>query len=581
MQKITAKKLRFRNFMSFGQQWHEIDFENSVSTFISGENLDNNGKNGCGKTSILNALAYAIYNKPFDNITLPRLINTTNAAKNTLMEVEYTFTKGNEEYIIYRKRGESHGVILTRDGEDITPDSINETDILIEQIYGRSFDLFTRVVVFAGNTTPFLSLPISSQRNHIEELFNISVLSEKAVKLKKIIQTTESDIRVEEAILKEKKSALNIKHQRLANTEQKVVDWEKNTTIKLEKLKEQLKAVDGIDFSEEQRLFELKNSLNQEVYQLNSTISSNKRALLRTEEEIEKLLKQQEHLENDKCPFCLQNMADANQKIKIIEERLLILETEASSAETITVSSLAKLQTINLELTDINSKMTCVDLPELLETQRNFATLQIQFKELEFAENPYFETFEQLETECLEVIDYSRLDELKSNLEHQQFLLKLLTDKNSFIRRRIISKTIPFLNLQMNTYSVQLGLPHIIEFKDDMSCTVSEYGRELDFGNLSMGEKKRVNLAMSLAFRDVMHHLHAKDALLFVDEIDASLDTIGVEAVIKLLNQKTKDDQLSTWVIMHRDSVEDKFDRNLIVRKKGGFSELVWSKEHF
>ena len=121
-----------------------------------------------------------------------------------------------------------------------------------------------------------------------------------------------------------------------------------------------------------------------------------------------------------------------------------------------------------------------------------------------------------------------------------------------------------------------LGLPHVVQFKDDMSCVVSQFGRELDFGNLSSGQKKRVNLAMSLAFRDVLHHLHSKVNLLFVDEIDASLCPLGVENVIKLLKQKTKDDNLSTWVVMHRQEARNKFDKDLIVHLRSGFSELEY-----
>jgi DNA repair exonuclease SbcCD ATPase subunit len=172
-------------------------------------------------------------------------------------------------------------------------------------------------------------------------------------------------------------------------------------------------------------------------------------------------------------------------------------------------------------------------------------------------------------------VTYDVLDELKKEQEHQQFLLKLLTDKNSFIRRRIINRTIPFLNARLIHYTKQLGLPHVVKFDDDMSCTVSEFGRELDFGNLSSGEKKRVNLSLSLAFRDVLHHLHSKVNCLFIDEIDASLDGAGVEAVFKLLKQKTRDDGLGLWIISHRPEAIGRFDRQIIVRKQNGFSSIV------
>jgi DNA repair exonuclease SbcCD ATPase subunit len=579
MQKITALKIRWKNFLSYGNIWHEIIFENGVSTFITGENLDTNSRNGCGKTGILNAIVYAIYDKPFDNIGLPRLINSTNAAKNTLMEVEYTFAKGEDIYVIHRKRGESHGVTLFENGLDITPDSVNETDALIERIYGRSYDLFTRVVVFAGNTTPFLELPVSLQRAHIEELFNITVLSEKAVKLKKVIQNTESDIKVEEALLKERETTLKLRKAKLSEFEQKVITWEEQTASKLVDYRAQLASVEGIDFTQEREWFEKRSDLNKRIAQMNNSKASLLRTKARQEKEINQLLAQQEHLQNDKCPFCLQNMADAPSKIIEIENKLLELATDFDKTESDLEQIEVQLSTAQQELDEVVKNITYDNLPALLNTLENVTSLQMKVKELEHAFNPYFETFEQLEAETLEAIDYSRLDELKSESEHNHFLLKLLIDKNSFIRRRIISRTIPFLNLQMNNYSRALGLPHVIEFKDDMTCSVSQYSQERDFGNLSSGEKKRVNLSMSLAFRDVMHHLHAKDSLLFVDEIDASLDTIGVEDVVNLLKRKTKEDNLSTWVIMHRDGIENKFDRNLTIRKHLGFSEMIWNNE--
>jgi DNA repair exonuclease SbcCD ATPase subunit len=124
-------------------------------------------------------------------------------------------------------------------------------------------------------------------------------------------------------------------------------------------------------------------------------------------------------------------------------------------------------------------------------------------------------------------------------------------------------------------YTKETGLPHVVKFDDDMSCTVSEYGRELDFGNLSGGEKKRVNLSLSLAFRDVLHHLHARVNCLFIDEIDGSLDGSGVENIFKLLKQKTRDEGLGLWIISHRPEAVGRFDRSIIIRKEHGFSRIL------
>jgi DNA repair exonuclease SbcCD ATPase subunit len=235
-----------------------------------------------------------------------------------------------------------------------------------------------------------------------------------------------------------------------------------------------------------------------------------------------------------------------------------------------------EIKDLSTQLEEVVSQIRYTDLPSLLKTKNNLDNIKHRIKELENADNPHFEALEVLESEKIEVVDYTKLDDLKLSKEHQSFLLKLLTDKNSFIRRRIINKTIPFLNSRLNYYTSELGLNHIVNFDDDMSCSVLEFNRELDFGNLSGGEKKRVNLAMSLAFRDILHHLHARINILLVDEIDASLCSHGVDSVIRVLKKKTTDENLSSWIIMHRQEAQQRFDRDLIVRKEGGFSSLFY-----
>jgi DNA repair exonuclease SbcCD ATPase subunit len=155
------------------------------------------------------------------------------------------------------------------------------------------------------------------------------------------------------------------------------------------------------------------------------------------------------------------------------------------------------------------------------------------------------------------------------------FLLKLLTSKDSFLRRRIISRTIPFLNTRINHYTSQLGLPHVVKFDADLSCTVSEFGRDLDFGNLSAGEKKRVNTGMALAFRDVLHHLHAKSNLLLIDELDGALDSSGIDAIVRILKEKSRDEALGIYVISHHPQIQGRLDRTLIIQKEHGFSTIV------
>ena len=201
--------------------------------------------------------------------------------------------------------------------------------------------------------------------------------------------------------------------------------------------------------------------------------------------------------------------------------------------------------------------------------------LRKKVQDLMVAINPHTEAYDKLAAEGCDNVDTTKADKLRRRLDHQQFLLKLLTDKNSFLRRRIINKTIPFLNARLNFYTNALGLPHVVKFDADMSCAVAEFGRELDFGNLSAGEKKRVNTAMALAFRDVLHHLHAKTNLLIIDELDGALDIQGIDSIIKILKEKSREEEMSVFIISHHPAIQGRLDRDLRIVKENGFSSVV------
>jgi DNA repair exonuclease SbcCD ATPase subunit len=131
------------------------------------------------------------------------------------------------------------------------------------------------------------------------------------------------------------------------------------------------------------------------------------------------------------------------------------------------------------------------------------------------------------------------------------------------------------LNGRLNHYTQTLGLPHVVKFDADMSCTVAEFGRELDFGNLSAGEKKRVNTALMFAFRDVLHHMHARVNLMLIDELDGALDQNGIDSIVRVLKEKAREEDMSIFVISHHPAISGRLDRNMIIRKANGFSSIV------
>lgn len=573
---LIFKTISIRNMLSFGNVESIIDLDGQGTVEVTGQNLDKGGSNGAGKTTIINALCYALYNKPFDNISLQRLINSTNATKNTQMEVRLIFEKDGIEYDIYRARGEEYRIEVRRDGEDITPGKgVYETDDMILDIIGISYELFTKTIIFSGNSPAFLELPINNQRLQIEELFKITMLSDKAKLLKEKIKSTEADIKIAEAVVKQQEVAIELHKKHVREAAGRVERWEETRLEEIADINVTLAKIAEVDFEGEQSLHDEKNQLSQRGAYLAAKLLPARKDRSILTADVSRLMKEQEHLEEAKCPYCTQAFADAPSKligiIAALEEKgARLLEVEDTVAELETEEDARKDR-----LGEVNKLIKHTDLNELIDARTNSTMLRKKAEDLAIANNPHTEAYEKLIAEGCDNVDTSKVDKLRRRVDHQQFLLKLLTDKNSFLRRRIINKSIPFLNARLNFYTNALGLPHVVKFDADMSCTVAEFGRELDFGNLSAGEKKRVNTSMALAFRDVLHHLHAKTNLLMIDELDGALDVQGIDLIVKVLKEKSRAEDMSVFIISHHPSIQGRLDRDLRIVKENGFSSVV------
>lgn len=571
---LIFKKIEIRNFLSFGNNTQELNLEFDGTTLVMGENLDAGGANGVGKTTIINAISYALFNKPVSNISKERLINKTNNTKNTQMEIRLSFSKDDIDYEVYRGRGETYTIQLFEDGEDVTPDSVAAVDKKILEVIGFSYDLFCRVVVFSGNDVPFLDMPISIQRTLIEELFNITILSEKAIKLREFIKQTEMDVQTQTALIHAQEKAKDAHEKRIVDAKNRMDKWDGERLENLEVAKNELSALDNIDFDIEEALHVSINEMYQVITKLKTQKATTTKDIERKEKRLKEIENDITHLMDAKCPYCLQKYDSSDKKIEELAEEI---EGVQATHEELTM----RLNSLNIELNDIEEQwvlakesITYSSLQETAKAKASSLIIKTKIQELESGINPHIDAYDAAVNEAIEVVDIDNLDDLKKTLEHQQFLLKLLTDKNSFVRRKIINKTIPFLNGRINSYTSDLGLPHIVKFDADMSCTVSEFGRELDFGNLSGGEKKRVNLALSLAFRDVFHHLHSKINALFMDEVDHSLDGAGIDSIIKVIKNKSRNENIGIWVIMHRLEALGRFDSELKIVKHNGFSHF-------
>ena len=174
---------------------------------------------------------------------------------------------------------------------------------------------------------------------------------------------------------------------------------------------------------------------------------------------------------------------------------------------------------------------------------------------------------------ALEEIDYDEMNRLTNLVEHQDFLHKLLTSKDSFVRKRIIDQNLSYLNQRLSYYLDKIGLPHTVVFLNDLTVNITELGRELDFDNLSRGERNRLILSLSWAFRDVYESLYQPINLLFIDEVvDSGMDASGVDNALGILKKMSRDRNKSVWLVSHKDELSSRVNNVLTVTKENGFT---------
>jgi DNA repair exonuclease SbcCD ATPase subunit len=623
---ITFTKIRFKNFLSYGNIWTEVALDVEGTTLLIGENLDTGGSSGAGKSTLINAIAYCLYDKIPSKVSKDRLINRTNDKKNTRMEIQLFFTKGVDEYEVHRWRGSETGVKMLLNGADVTPASVNRGEdsfnAKVEDVVGFSYNLFTQIILFNGNSEMFLDLSVGAQRQLIEELFKTTLLTKKANALKKESSETDKSISMQKLLIQQQEKQRELKIKHVNDAKARVDSWSQQYVIRVTNLEAEIERLSKIDYDGEAEVLTSLSDMQNKIVSLQGKIREIQVVKSAKDREkfpklaqitifnndIKKLVSEKQkteselvHLREAKCPYCLQKFEDAQAKISELEQRSQELDVEISlvqekfddlveenkqfelqkseEIEKIKVDEANYSQQFtveSLELKSITENLSFKTLSELHASKSQLTAKQDQMVALLNEQNPHVDAWVNLSQEEDVKVDTETLDKLITYYEHQQFLVKLLTDKNSFIRKNILSKTIPFLNKRIAYYTEKLNLPHVVVFQPDMSCEISEIGRELDHGNLSNGEKKRLNLSLCLSFRDVLTYLHSKVNVLFTDEIDGgSISGPDADALVSMIKSKAWDDVISIYVISHRPEFDGRCDRNLVIRKDGGFSTLI------
>ena len=579
---LVIKDLTIKNFMSVGNITQAVKFDNDL-TLVLGENLDlgaNGSRNGTGKTTIVNALSYALYGNALTKIKLGNLINKTNE-KGMLVSVD--FIKNNTEYRI--ERGRKPNVLklfvggVEMEDNDAQGDS-RETQKAIEDILGLSHEMFKHVVALNTHTEPFLNMKVSDQRDIIEELLGITILSEKASALKELIKESKDEIKQENfKITAIKESNKRIETQ-LSSLEQKSKLWDKAQLDDIASINSAIEELSKIDIDTElQKHKELEQYTadSKAVADLTHAIAVNESSIISNDSIIEKTNAEVKLLNEHKCYACGQKVHDDKQK-EIIASKNEIIKEATNNNEALNESVASNSNALSEITLGDKPVVFYKSLEEALNHKHTLETLSTQLETRATEDNPYKEQITSIREETLQEINYDIINETTRELEHEQFLLKLLTDKDSFVRKQIISQNLTFLNSKLTYYINTIGLRHMIEFKDDLSVEITDLGKDFDFDNLSRGEKNRVILSLSWAFRDVWENLYNPINLLFVDEvIDSGMDDAGVENSLTILKTMTREQNKSVWLISHKNELISRVNNVMHVVKENGFTNF--SKE--
>jgi DNA repair exonuclease SbcCD ATPase subunit len=579
---IKIKDLTVKNFMSVGNQTQAVDFDKQQLTLVLGENLDQGGddagsRNGTGKTTIINALSYALYGQALTNIKRNNLINKTNSKG---MLVTLHFEKDNIDYRV--ERGRSPNIMKfylnneEQELDDLSQGDSRKTQEFINKLLGMSHEMFKHIVALNTYSEPFLALRTNDQRAIIEQLLGITILSEKAANLKDQMKITKDAITEEEARLRAVQSSNEKIQSTIESLQSTQRAWIAKNQQDVNKLATGIDELEHLDIDAELEAHEKLQSWNEHnsaILALKKELSTLEPALQRAEKSVEKATKDITNLEDATCYTCGQELhADKKAELEARKEKELDEAIDYRSEISKKVDEVTKgLEDIG----EINGKPTTFyeTAKEAYEHRQNVDSLKQALTAKQTETDPYQTQINELENTAMQEVNWETINSLNSFKDHQDFLLKLLTNKDSFIRKKIIDQNLAYLNNRLTYYLDKLGLPHQVTFQNDLAVEIQQLGQDLDFDNLSRGERNRLILGMSFAFRDVWESLYQNINLLFIDElIDSGMDSAGVENSLAVIKKMGRERNKNVFLISHKDELIGRVNHLMKVIKENGFT---------
>jgi DNA repair exonuclease SbcCD ATPase subunit len=296
-------------------------------------------------------------------------------------------------------------------------------------------------------------------------------------------------------------------------------------------------------------------------------------ALQRANKSVEKLKKDIADLEDATCYACGQTLHE-DKKAEIEETKTKELDDSLQYLNEIKTKLEEVVKGLE-DIGDINGKPKTFyeTAKEAYEHRQNVDSLKTALANKDSEEDPYEAQIQELRNTAIQEVSWDTINTLTNFKEHQEFLLKLLTNKDSFIRKKIIDQNLAYLNNRLTYYLDKLGLPHQVVFLNDLAVQITQLGQDLDFDNLSRGERNRLILGMSFAFRDVWESLYQNINLLFIDElIDSGMDASGVENSLAVIKKMGRERSKNVFLISHKDELVGRVNHVMKVIKENGFT---------
>tara|TARA_R100001460_G_scaffold11507_3_gene26878 strand:- start:163 stop:1872 length:1710 start_codon:yes stop_codon:yes gene_type:complete len=568
---ILFEKIRWKNFLSTGNQFTEIDLQNASTTLIV-------GSNGAGKSTVLDALTFALFGKPFRKINKPQLPNTTNE-RDCVVEVDFSISGTNWKV----RRGIKPNIFEIHRNDNLLDQASAAKDQqtwLEQNVLKMNYKSFTQIVILGSSTfVPFMQLTAANRREVIEDLLDIKIFSSMNTIIKDKIRQTRESIKVldlKKENLNEKVEMQNNFIEQLENEgKKKIENNKKKITDLLQEANLYTKEISDLD--------EVVGALTSQQTGLNgATDKLRKLGNLKGKisQKVSTITKEHKFFtENTVCPTCTQSIEegfrinkieDAQTKAKELQSGYKELEEAIKNEEERERQFNKLVKEISKLSNDISKNSTrisgCQRQVRDLESEVQKITDQLANRNIE---HDKLETFrEDLQTTYDELVEY------KDQINYYDFTYGLLKDGG--VKTKIIKKYLPLINQQVNRYLQMMDFYINFTLDEEFNETIqSPIHEDFSYASFSEGEKQRIDLALLFTWREVARFKNSISTnLMILDEVfDSSLDGQGTEEFLKIIRYVIKDANI--FVISHKTGMEDKFENVLRFEKVKGFSRAV------